>query len=326
MLKHTNESKRKTQLGTYFRVLSWILLSIVFLGTFAASLQILGNNEFLPFIIPTLLYLGYISDRYAKRLLAMDAHAVLNRDPNGFVLLLRSFRLDDGQVVPSLQPSFEESLMFALSFIGPVVAVGKPGEKLPPLGAARLYFDAEDWQAHVERLIQQARAVVLVLFSPGSLEVHGQGEGLKWEIEQAISQTNLEKILVVSPATISLLPQGKWPQKKKIAGAVQSSFAMFSQTLQSALASQFDKEAPQSPFLYFDTQKTMQPLQATWISRGCSSAGAFVCALRPFYKRLGVPEPTRNLILLQWRFDFFTRTIVVAVLCGLLGILLARFW
>jgi hypothetical protein len=64
-----------------------------------------------------------------------------------------------------------------------VVAVGKPQEHLPPLGAARLYVRSEDWQSKVKRLMRQAQAVVLVLFTRNLQDQAHKAQGFQWEIQ-----------------------------------------------------------------------------------------------------------------------------------------------
>ena len=98
--------------------------------------------------------------RRSRRHEAVSAAQAMADDPRPPVLYLRSFQ-DDGSVLlddqglPGMQAltratsptSSEEELARILEQIGPVVAIGKPGEKLPELGAARLYVSHEEWQA-----------------------------------------------------------------------------------------------------------------------------------------------------------------------------------
>ena len=64
-----------------------------------------------------------------------------------------------------------------LRAIGPLVAVGKPGDKLSPLGALRSYV-GEDWQSHVDNFLARAQLVILRA-EPG-------GEGFLWEIRRVL--------------------------------------------------------------------------------------------------------------------------------------------
>ena len=44
-----------------------------------------------------------------------------------------------------------------LGGVGPVLAIGRPGEKLAHLGAARLYVSDDDWQNVAHRLMASAQ-------------------------------------------------------------------------------------------------------------------------------------------------------------------------
>jgi hypothetical protein len=77
-----------------------------------------------------------------------------------------------------------------LASIGPVVAVGEPGEELPPLGPYRLFLPAGNWQGEVERLIASARAVFLVL---------GRSKGVLWELERILARENPGGVTVIVP-------------------------------------------------------------------------------------------------------------------------------
>ncbi|HZL69900.1 MAG TPA: hypothetical protein VFC29_21520, partial [Candidatus Limnocylindrales bacterium] len=58
--------------------------------------------------------------------------------------------------------TMEEILCSGIGAVAPVVALERPGDKLPPLGAARLSPERADWKALVDMLIAAAHFVVLV--------------------------------------------------------------------------------------------------------------------------------------------------------------------
>src|SRR5215475_727256 len=57
-----------------------------------------------------------------------------------FFLYLRPFSHDAHETPSGLKRPSEMILRAALKNVGPLVAVGKPEEGLPPLGATRIYF------------------------------------------------------------------------------------------------------------------------------------------------------------------------------------------
>jgi hypothetical protein len=104
------------------------------------------------------------------------------RDRRAPILFLRSFR--DDQIafrswLRGTRVTLDEDLAEALAFHGPVVAIGRPGETLPPLGSARDYVPDSDWQNHATGLISDAQTIVAVL---------GATAGIRWEFETECRQ------------------------------------------------------------------------------------------------------------------------------------------
>jgi hypothetical protein len=111
------------------------------------------------------------------------------------VLFLRAFSQDSRPMPRSIWPSsltgwmtparqldsgLEELIAPILSRTrGPVIAVGRPGEGLPPLGAARIYARDAEWQDTVHRFLQIAVLIVLVFQDRASIlwELGASGVG-----------------------------------------------------------------------------------------------------------------------------------------------------
>jgi hypothetical protein len=104
------------------------------------------------------------------------------------VLYLRSF--DDDRTAARLrgQQTEEESLASVLGQIGPFIAVGRPGEPLPEVGATRMYLADAEWQGKVESLLQTARLVVIRT---------GRTASLGWEVSRAARLLTPERLLLV---------------------------------------------------------------------------------------------------------------------------------
>jgi len=119
------------------------------------------------------------------RPLAADSLETLDRPP---VVYLRSF--DDDQRAARIKGALteEEHLGKVLSQLGPFVAVGRPGEPLPEMGASRVYLRDDEWQAAVEKLVQRARLVVIRT---------GGTKGLEWEVERAARLLTPERLLLL---------------------------------------------------------------------------------------------------------------------------------
>lgn len=113
-----------------------------------------------------------------------DAHAIL-RHKGPYTLFLRSFGADKSRY---LSRTFEEQLEIALRPIGKMIAIGRPGEGLPPLGATRLYTQNARWHATVTNRMKKA-ALVVLQFEPS--------DGLLWELRTAVEVVAPENLLIL---------------------------------------------------------------------------------------------------------------------------------
>jgi TM2 domain-containing membrane protein YozV len=140
---------------------------------------------------------------------ALSADEARARDSRPPVVYLRSFRQDDevtliagGRIARAMQPLVqlvyplaiaganpEQELALMLHRVGPVIAIGQPGESLPDLGAARMYVGDDRWRATVDDLIKQS-AIVLVRA--------GTTPNLWWEIEEAMKLVPRQRVVIVS--------------------------------------------------------------------------------------------------------------------------------
>jgi hypothetical protein len=133
--------------------------------------------------------------RRGKRHLAPTVQELLAADPRPPVLYLRMFRDDAVAAMPggvAWLPALseEEQLVRALAPVGPVVAIGRPGERLPELGAAREYVPEGEWRAVVAGYMQRARLVVLRA---------GSSQGVAWEMAEAARRLRPEQVVFLIP-------------------------------------------------------------------------------------------------------------------------------
>lgn len=118
--------------------------------------------------------------KLGKRVNAKQANEVLQEDKRPYILFLRSFQEDSKNL-------YEVTLTKLFKEIGPLVALGQPKEKLPPLGASRMYFDHSSWQSAVIEALKKASIVVIQASTT---------ESLLWEISQAKRLVKPERILI----------------------------------------------------------------------------------------------------------------------------------
>jgi hypothetical protein len=142
----------------------------------------------------------------ARKFTVASAEEVLAADPRPPVIYMRSFKDDMWASMPIMSgpPGWallfpkeliteEELVARTLNDFGPMVTIGKPGEQLRELGAARMYVGEQEWHDKVATLMRSAKLVVLRL---------GQTEGLWWELEQAIGKMRPEQLLIFVPRIV----------------------------------------------------------------------------------------------------------------------------
>lgn len=133
------------------------------------------------------------------KLRTLDGDVVIATSDKKPILYLRSFALDQednektfhiyGGITAPINP-FESSLAWAFSDAGPLVAIGRPGEKFATTGAARVYVSDDEWQEKVFELAEDAAFIVWV---------YGKTGGLRWEIAQLVGHVPPEKLVIALP-------------------------------------------------------------------------------------------------------------------------------
>lgn len=151
--------------------------------------------------------------------------------------LLKLFRLLRGR----LNMTFEQHLDELFRHDGPVVAIGKPGERLQTAGAARLYVGDSDWQEVIRKLMRQSQVVVVQV---------GPTEGTWWEVNNAYRHVNPKCLLWL------------------LTDAAQSRqcYDEFRAKVEENLPIRLPKEigVSHSKFLYFDESWTAHPLDVKY--------------------------------------------------------------
>ena len=133
---------------------------------------------------------------------ARTAEQALAADPRAPVVYLRSFVVDEqlwmtgGWVarvvrflIYTLSTSPEQEMSFVMEQVGPVITIGRPGEPLPGLGAARLYVRDDEWREVVGQKMTDAALVVIRA---------GDTPNLWWEIKHAMSRCPRGRILMMA--------------------------------------------------------------------------------------------------------------------------------
>lgn len=160
------------------------LTAIVFVGVFAM--------------------LGLAIGRLGQRMATRAYQRVREWDTRAPIVFLRAFRADQSAVGahphgllprlairPAAAKTLDEIVLDAASPWGPVIAIGRPDEELPPLGAARVYAKGGDWRAIVTDLCDAASVVIICMDA---------SEGVNWELQALIARGHQAKtLLLISP-------------------------------------------------------------------------------------------------------------------------------
>jgi hypothetical protein len=123
-----------------------------------------------------------------------DVEEAARRKRQPIILFLREFASDathnehDRREFRDYFITEEERIAKAGRAFGFVAAIGRPGERLPPGGAARLYVSDDQWKDAVGRLIDIAQVIVLRL---------GATAGVSWEIEEIIARRKIGRTIFV---------------------------------------------------------------------------------------------------------------------------------
>jgi hypothetical protein len=217
--------------------------------------------------------------------------APLVQAPDAPVLYLRSFRDDEAAGMMIGKLTEEEHLAKVLSRIGPVVAIGRPREYRPRLGASRIYRTDEEWRGSVQLMLQSARLVVIRT---------GLSAGLLWEIESAVRMIPPHRLLVIVDSEEEM--RAALAQIAKVHPAVQPAIRIGWRRIGSMRA-----------FLVFDIQWRVSRLNLRRAilyrpQDGSRMGPRLMRTLKPVFKQLQVPwqRPAIHLLmvltLLVWTF------------------------
>lgn len=195
-------SKEETPTQSLAKLCKYVggIIVVIF---FPASRFLKGELHSLAYMVGLL---GLCLAIYGRFFSPEDAIEILEDDTRPPILYLRSFSSENQFIIRRLIKSLlwrggrlfskdvyvpEVILREAFQSFGPLVALGKPNEKIVPPGAYRMYMSEDGWQAAIKSLINSAQLVVVQL---------GQTANLWWEINQVINTVGPQRLLFLIPA------------------------------------------------------------------------------------------------------------------------------
>ena len=162
-------------------------------GTVPSGLLLSSNKELFRITAIAGFVLIYLGRRVFKSGAQYDDSSL-----DSIILYLRPFSKDEG-IFSSLYflvsnfgvyETKEESLSRLLEQVYPFVAIGRPGERLPTLGARRVYYENDEWRDNVVRHMIAAKLVILRM---------GDSDGFWWEVERLVENVDPLKIVFYYP-------------------------------------------------------------------------------------------------------------------------------
>jgi len=202
---------------------------------------------------------------------AATAGAEMARDRRSPILYLRSFQ-DDKFSYFNFDKSFEETLASVFRTVGPVIAVARPDETLPPIGAARMQVPEGRWREAVIDLLGRAAIVVI---RPGTTS------GVLWEVQEAVRRVSPTRLLIAIPPIAG---------NKQTRAQRDALYGQFRSLVGSVFLVALPEAIGDAAFIAFDAAWQSQLLQAgakqSYLYRPQSEIRN---ALIPFLQRLGLP-------------------------------------
>jgi hypothetical protein len=196
---------RRRRRGIVYQWLGWIMVlgALPFMAltsTISQALMVFGGTA--------LFFGGAVLLRRGMKHSAPSGGDSLAEDARRPIVYLRSFadESDDYRLTSFLRGAFglrisadipawasQEQFLLGkyLSKIGPYVAIGRPGEPLPELGAHRIYVGGA-WEEQVLTLLRRARLVVIRA---------GSTRGLHWELSQIMAAVEPSRVLMILPVS-----------------------------------------------------------------------------------------------------------------------------
>lgn len=154
--------------------------------------------------IPNWMLFRWIARRIRRR-----ASDVISDPKYRPIVVLRSFKDEKAPLKPTSffrslfsRYRLEEVVVSRISYLGPPVAIGMPGERLPPLGALRDYYRDDEWQSAVLNWLARADLIVVIV---------GKSPGALWELNHiARNHLVLRTVLLFPPDHEPTIRSARW--------------------------------------------------------------------------------------------------------------------
>jgi hypothetical protein len=154
------------------------------LGVLGAQLNVTGRRHLSRFLNEDLQEIR--GERFALYLRAFENDSALGKQETEFRDAISS--PFNAHILFNSMLTGEEQIVQALAPAGLVVAIGRPGERMPRVGALRMYAIKRPWKEVVVDLMERAQLVVLGV---------GAGRSLAWELFEAVQRVHPHRLVIM---------------------------------------------------------------------------------------------------------------------------------
>jgi hypothetical protein len=240
--------------------------------------------------------------RLHKRLASRNAIEELANDgARRPVFYLRAFHMDGSPA--------EDRAMAEFRKIGPVIAIGRPNELLPSLGAARFYVGHDRWQETVAAILRVSQLVVWTT---------GTTDGLRWELSHILENLPPEKLVLWAHPRLQefsdwMLGEQEWARFRTAFGP------MFPRPLPERLGS--------TAFICFDEDFSPIPVEPDFSVEGDSQASAArgVLRLKGYSPAASTVDQRSHNLLLKFSAAL-SAALLALIFLGDMARFLSRLW
>jgi hypothetical protein len=216
---------------------AWVALldfSIHVISDIRVIMGMVSNTDGVRFPYVYFLFLFVTLRRLSKRY-KINSKKMLLTDTREPILYLRAFYEEfNPRVIYHDKVRTDETLAKILKNVGPLVAAGKPSDKLQPVGAIRVYFNDDEWQENVKSLMDISKLVIIQA---------GHSPSLEWEIVTGVKYLKPQQLLFTFLS---------WQELEK--ASRQSEFKKFAAQLKLISNIELPQLDDGAFFLYFDSE------------------------------------------------------------------------
>jgi hypothetical protein len=289
-------------LAAVWKLLGWLFILTCWVHISWDDGKVRGIREVISAIV-----LGKVCFILAKKRTGTSARDALESDDRPPIVYLRSFQ-DDGMTKAGWwstlsdatrllsKKTLEERLITVLGRYGPVVAIGRPGEDVPELGAARVYVGDDHWKDLITDLLSERGAVALLRA--------GETQGLRWELRKVGKMLSPGQFLLFLPFALTGTRATR-----------DARYAAFREWANECFPAELPEKIDDVCLFYFDKKPE-------WKTHVVEKKGAIPLGhpLAPILERIQANKALWPSRFFDWKRDWWLLLILLPIVLGLLAL------